>query len=238
MCARIQIRSNIDSACLAVDQSFYHATKMHWWRKIQLWWLPPNVAIPSQLRFSLSVTHFDLYLSSSHSLSFHFIMSFSLGCFLWAGEWRQEIYWVPDSQKEKRQMAVERERERGRHCCRKNTSTLVHSRQRFTGPAPLHYITQACGRSNGRNPNHRLEVQEKSSVCLWFLPPRSTAGFWGKSRHACPNIGDFGWRAEDQRLSPLTKDSIMTCHTWLAIKIYRQSEQCREDANRQEENKS
>lgn len=143
-----------------------------------------------------------------------------------------------DSQKEKRQMAVERERERGRHCCRKNTSTLVHSRQRFTGPAPLHYITQACGRSNGRNPNHRLEVQEKSSVCLWFLPPRSTAGFWGKSRHACPNIGDFGWRAEDQRLSPLTKDSIMTCHTWLAIKIYRQSEQCREDANRQEENKS
>lgn len=107
----------------------------------------------------------------------------------------------------------ERKRERGRHCCRKNTSTLVHSRQRFTGPALLHYITQACRRSNGRNPNHRREVQERSSVCLWFLPPRSTAGFWGRSRHACPNIGDFGWRAENQRLSPLTKDSIMNCHT-------------------------
>ncbi len=210
MCARNQIRSIIDSACLAADQSFYHATKMHWWRKIQLWWLPPNVAIP------LSSCVFLFLLPSSHSLSFHFIMPLSLGCFLWAGEWRQEIYWVPDSQKEKRK--------RGRDCCRKNTSTLVHSRQRFTGPAPLHYITQACGRSNSRNPKHRREVQEKSSVCLWFLPPRSTAGFWGKSRHACPNIGDFDWRAEDQKLSPLTKDSIMTCHTWPAIKTYCESE--------------
>lgn len=129
MCARIQIRSIIDSACLAVDQSFYHATKMHWWRKIQLWWLPPNVAIPSQLRFSLSVTHFDLYLSSSHSLSFHFIMSFSLGCFLWAGEWRQEIYWVPDSQKEKRQMAVERERKKERQTLLQEEYKHISSQQ-------------------------------------------------------------------------------------------------------------
>ncbi len=176
--------------------------------------------------------HLTLYLSTSLCLSL-WVAFFEQG-----NEGRRSIGCQTHRRRRGKWLWREKERKRGRHCCRKNTSTLVHSRQRFTGPAPLHYITQACGRSNGRNPNHRREVQEKSSVCLWFLPPRSTAGFWGKSRHACPNIGDFGWRAEDQRLSPLTKDSIMTCRTWLAIKIYRQSEQRREDANHQEQNKS
>lgn len=76
MCARIQIRSIIDSACLAVDQSFYHATKMHWWRKIQLWWLPPNVAIPLSCVFlfllptlTFIFLHLTLYLSTSLCLS-------------------------------------------------------------------------------------------------------------------------------------------------------------------------
>lgn len=74
MCAWIQIRSIIDSACLAADQSFYHATKMHWWRKIQLWWHPPNVPISFSSHLFLFVFtfiffHLTLYLSTSLCLS-------------------------------------------------------------------------------------------------------------------------------------------------------------------------
>lgn len=167
MCARNQIRSIIDSACLAADQSFYHATKMHWWRKIQLWWLPPNVAIPLSscvFLFLLPLPFFiSLFIFPLHYVFLSGLLSLSRG--MKAGDL------LSARLTEGEDANGCGERKRGRHCCRKNTSTLVHSRQLFTGPAPLHYITQACGRSNGRNPKHRREVQKKSSVCLWFLPP-------------------------------------------------------------------
>jgi len=223
MCAWIQIRSIIDSACLAENQSFYHATKMHWRRKIQLWWHPINIPIsfsnhPFLFLFP-TLTFIFLHLTSSLLyLSTPLCLSLWDAFFEQGNKGRRSIGWQTHRRRWGKLLWRERKREKGRHCCRKNTSTLVHSRQCFTGPTLLHYITQACRRSNSRNPNHRREVHERSSVCLWFLPPRSTACFWWKSRYAYPNIGDFGWWVEDQRLSALTKDSIMNSHTWPAMR--------------------